>query len=215
MSRIVLDTLSNGMREMDLKLRHILVGRPKKLIKRDKSEVIKKHKTERLNKWVIAHCGWCRGRDHNIKKCPTKQSGEEAAKITKQAKEKRQAKKPVKQPKRRGNAKNGKTSGAADPIQEAHNVAPIEETKDSFIERRREGAARRERGVAADHNEDDGNVDILSLTEQPQNDSDIEILKVVEDTTIAPSVSQRETRRAKRAMVKLKSQQAKKKGHTY
>ncbi|GAA0157394.1 hypothetical protein LIER_14670 [Lithospermum erythrorhizon] len=131
--------------------------------------------------------------------------------------------------KRREKAKNGETSsvadpveGAADPVKQALNVALSEETEYPFVERRRDIDVRRGRGVDAirggrrtgfraprpapiawaDHNEDDGIIEILSLPEQPQNDdNDVEILKVVQDTTIDPTVSQRETRRAKRAML--------------
>ncbi|GAA0176502.1 hypothetical protein LIER_29481 [Lithospermum erythrorhizon] len=47
---------------------------PKKLRERDKSEIVKKGKTKRLKKCMIAHCSWCRQTCQNIKKCPTKQS---------------------------------------------------------------------------------------------------------------------------------------------
>ncbi|GAA0152020.1 hypothetical protein LIER_43160 [Lithospermum erythrorhizon] len=49
-----------------------LAGRPKKLRKKDKNEIVKKGKTERLKKWVIFHYGWCRKTCHNIRRCPTK-----------------------------------------------------------------------------------------------------------------------------------------------
>ncbi|GAA0139172.1 hypothetical protein LIER_00775 [Lithospermum erythrorhizon] len=113
----------------------------------------------------------------------------------------------------------------------APNVAVSEETEDPFVERRREMATRRGKGfvamrgvmskgfrvprlapIAWGHNEADDIVEILSLPEQPQNDySDVEILKVVQDTTIDPSMSQREIRRVKRAILKHKSEQVKKK----
>ncbi|GAA0153663.1 hypothetical protein LIER_11847 [Lithospermum erythrorhizon] len=162
------------------------------------------------------------------KKVPAKQSRHEGAKPTKQAKGKRQLKRkrkstePVKQPKRK----------AKEPIKQPKREAKNGETsvEDPFAERRRETDARRGKIVGAkrggnafkapkptpiawvDHNEDDGNVEILSLPEKPQNDSNVQILKVVKDTIIDRSVSQRETKRVKRAMVKYKSKQAKKKG---
>ncbi|GAA0168620.1 hypothetical protein LIER_23294 [Lithospermum erythrorhizon] len=154
--------------------------------------------------------------------------------------EKGKGKKPVKQSKRKAKAKRGETSGVADDIegavdpvvgatdpiqQQAPNVDASEEIEDSFVEGIRERATRRGRGFAkgfrasrpapiewVDHNEADDIVDILSLPEKSQNDaSDVEILKVVQDTTIDPSVSQRETRRAKHTIVKHKYEQAKKK----
>ncbi|GAA0165306.1 hypothetical protein LIER_20744 [Lithospermum erythrorhizon] len=43
-------------------------------------------------------------------------------------------------------------------------------------------------------------------------DSDVEILKIVQDHDVDPTVSPKDTRRAKRVLVKYKSQQIKKKG---
>ncbi|GAA0151693.1 hypothetical protein LIER_10356 [Lithospermum erythrorhizon] len=78
--------------------------------------------------------------------------------------EKGKGKNHVKQSKRRAKAKRGETNGvaddvegaadpvvgAADPVQQqAPNVAASEETKDPFVERRRERATRRGRGFAA------------------------------------------------------------------
>ncbi|GAA0145497.1 hypothetical protein LIER_36138 [Lithospermum erythrorhizon] len=100
-------------------------------------------------------------RGHNIRRCPAKQSGQQAKKPTKQ--EKGKGKKSVKQSKRRAKAKRGETSGAADDIEEAvdpavgatdpvqqhaPNVVASEETEDPFVERRRKRATRRGRGFA-------------------------------------------------------------------
>ncbi|GAA0167785.1 hypothetical protein LIER_40443 [Lithospermum erythrorhizon] len=141
--------------------------------------------------------------------------------------EKGKDKKLVNESKRRTKPKKGETSGAAanpfqgtaDPVQQqAADPGPVprpvqQQAADPGPAPRPVFRAPRPAPIAwADHNEDDDIVEILSLPEQSHNDaSDVEILKVVQDTTIDPSVSQRETRRAKRGMVKHKAEQAKKK----
>ncbi|GAA0140479.1 hypothetical protein LIER_01817 [Lithospermum erythrorhizon] len=111
---------------------------------------------------VIAHCGWCKKTRYDIRRCPAKQSGQQAEKPTNQ--EKGKGKKPVEQSKRRAKTKKGETSGAADDVegaadpvvgaadlvqQQAPNVIASEETEDPFAERRRERATRRGKRVDA------------------------------------------------------------------
>ncbi|GAA0148882.1 hypothetical protein LIER_08202 [Lithospermum erythrorhizon] len=54
-----------------------LAGRPKKNKRRNITEIKKKGKKEALTRWVIGHCSWCKQRGHNIRKCPSKEKGED------------------------------------------------------------------------------------------------------------------------------------------
>ncbi|GAA0184432.1 hypothetical protein LIER_31720 [Lithospermum erythrorhizon] len=53
----------------------------KKSRKKDIDEIRKIGKTEKLRKWVINHCGWCRQTGHNQRSCPSKKQGQEAVKV--------------------------------------------------------------------------------------------------------------------------------------
>ncbi|GAA0152104.1 hypothetical protein LIER_37424 [Lithospermum erythrorhizon] len=155
-----------------------LAGRPKKSRKKDIDEIRNVGRTEKLRKWVIAHCGWCRQTGHNQRSFLSKKQGQEAVKVESSKK------KPI--------ARRNKPEPApaeAQPLEaELANNLHLHLWKPNL--RSNLGGFKAPRGA---------------------DDDDIQIIKEVQDPNVDLTVFQRDSRRAKRAIVRMADRKANKK----
>ncbi|GAA0186085.1 hypothetical protein LIER_33373 [Lithospermum erythrorhizon] len=174
-------------------------GRPKKSRKKDIDEIRKIWRTEKLRKWVIAHYGWCRQTGHNQRSCPSKKQGQEAVKVESS---KNKAPEPVEaEPIEVVEAELAPMeSQPMEPAPEPVEAEPVEQPVRKKQATRRGGssraAAKRGRGGFK--------------APRAADDDDTQIIKEFQDPNVDPTVFQSDSRRAKRAIVRMADRKANK-----